>query len=405
MASSPTTHVGDVLRTPGAARMLVSSLVARLPFTAVALLLLLLVRDLGGSYAEGGLVAGAFSLAMGLAAPGVGRLVDTHGQTPVLAFTGLAGAASLLVLALLPDGTPVPAVAALAALAGVTHPPIGSCMRALWPVLLGDEDRRHAAYAIEASGIEVMFVLGPLVVVGGVAALAGPGAGLAVCAAFLLVGTAAFASGAASRRWRPDRARTRSPLGALGSVGLLTLLAVVACMGASFAAIELATTAFAEEEGRRALVGPLLAAWALGSMVGGVLTARRGAPVDPPRHITVMLGATAATDALLALAPGAAALAALLLLAGCCIAPAFATLYGVVGRVARAGTLTESYTWLLSGIGGGAALGAALAGGVVSASSPRAGFVVAALMVAVAAVVAGLGRSRITAPPPRPVAA
>lgn len=383
----------DVLRLPGVARALGSSLVGRLSYTAIGLLLILHVRDLGGGYAEGGIVAGSFSLALAAGAPLVGRLVDARGQTRVLATCALAGSAPLLAISLVPEGTPIPAVAALAAAGGLAHPPLSGCMRALWSSLVPDRDQRHAAFTLEASAIETTFVAGPVILVGGVAALASPAAGLGACAGLLAAGTLAFAASPASRGWRPaPSASRRRPAGALGSAGLLTLMAGVAFMGASFGAIELSVTAFAEEHGVSGGVGLLLATWAAGSLAGGILYARLGAPADPVRTTVALLAALAATDAVLAVAPGTAALVGALLLAGAGIAPAFATLYGMVEGLARPGTLTESYTWLLTGIYIGAASGSALAGGLVEADSSRAGFALGAAAVACATLTLALRR-------------
>src|ERR671933_91313 len=110
--------VSAVLRSPGVARVLVASLVGRIPAGALGLLLILRVRELGGGYADGGAVAGAFSLGYATAAPLVGRLVDARGQTRVLAATAAAASGALAALALAPDGAPLAALLAFAAVAG-----------------------------------------------------------------------------------------------------------------------------------------------------------------------------------------------------------------------------------------------------------------------------------------------
>jgi hypothetical protein len=269
-------------------------------------------------------------------------------------------------------------------------------MRALWRTLVPDEDRRHAAFALEASALELTFVVGPQILVGALATQATVAIGLLACGAVLLAGTLGFAASPASRSWRPERAGAgRSPAGALASPALLVFLAAAVFMGAAFGAIELATTAFAEERDQLGLVGPLLAVWAFGSMIGGLVSARRGPPREPWRELALLLGATAVANALLGAAPTAPALAAFLVLAGFCIAPAFATLYGMVGGLARAGTLTESYTWLATGIFLGAAAGSAAAGALVEATSARVGLSASALAAAVAAAIVAAGRERV----------
>ena len=396
---APAPSLISVLRLPDVARTLVSSLLGRLPYTAIGLLLILRVRGMGGSYAEGGAVVAAFAVGLAAGAPLVGRMVDRRGQTLVLMCCAVAASLPLLAIALVPDATPVAVVGALAALSGLLHPPLSGCMRALWSTLVRDPDSRHAAFALETSALEVTFVIGPVVLVGGLAAAVSPGAGLAACALLLIGGTWAFATTPSSRRWRPavSRGGERSAAGALASPALLVLLLGVAFVGASFGAIELAVTAFAEEHGSRGLAGPLLGAWAAGSLVGGVVASRSGAPAQPARRVLALLAATAVADAALMAAASPWALAVALVLAGSFIAPAFATLYGMVPDLARAGTLTESYTWLTTGISIGAAAGSALAGAVVAAGSSRAGLAVAAAMVALGALSLVAGRHRLGA--------
>src|SRR4051794_41932855 len=82
--------VRAVLRTPGVARVFAASLLGRIPAGALGLVLILRVRELSGGYADGGAVAGAFSLGYATAAPLVGRLVHARGQTRVLAPTPVA---------------------------------------------------------------------------------------------------------------------------------------------------------------------------------------------------------------------------------------------------------------------------------------------------------------------------
>src|SRR3954468_6335206 len=113
--------VRTVLSTPRVARVFPPSMVGPPPAGALGLLMILRVRELGGGYADGGLVAGALSLGMGAAAPLVGRVVDARGQTRVLALSATTCAAALAGLALLPAGTPRAAPLALAAGGGAGH--------------------------------------------------------------------------------------------------------------------------------------------------------------------------------------------------------------------------------------------------------------------------------------------
>jgi MFS family permease len=378
--------VRKVLTTPGVARVFGASLVGRIPAGALGLLLVLRVLELGGGYAAGGLVSGAFALGSGAAAPLVGRLVDARGQTRVLVVSTVTSAAALVTLALLPAGAPLVALLALAAIAGGAHPPLAACLRALWPMLLADPARRHAAYALESSALEVSYILGPLVLVGAVATQSAALA-LAACAVLLTTGSMAFAVAPASRAWRPVAGVRRGLAGALASPGVRTLLAALAAVGTSFGAIEVAVVAFAEHAGARGAIGPLLSAWGLASLVGGAVAVRLGPPRAPVRRLVALLATLAATDALLVVAGDPLTLGALLVVAGVAIAPVFAIVYTLAGDVARDGTVTEAFTWLSTGIAIGLAIGSAAGGALAASGGARAGFLAAAAGAGLAAMI------------------
>jgi predicted MFS family arabinose efflux permease len=134
-------------------------------------------------------------------------------------------------------------------------------------------------------------------------------------------------------------------------------------------------------------------------MVGGAVAVRRGAPRDRARRIVELLAALAASDALLIAAGSPLALAALLVLAGLAVAPAFAVVYDVAADVACEGTVTEAFTWLQTGIGVGLAVGSAAGGALAAGSGARAGFVTAAAGAGLAAALSASRRSDLT---PRP---
>src|SRR4029450_885822 len=91
--------------TSTAARVIGSSVVARMPLAMLGIALLIHARDLTGSFATAGVVAGAPAAAPGIGGPLLGRLVDRVGQLPVLVPSALLSAAALAAAALLPRGS------------------------------------------------------------------------------------------------------------------------------------------------------------------------------------------------------------------------------------------------------------------------------------------------------------
>ena len=391
------TSLAEVLRIPGFAPLFLASMAGRLPASALGLVLILHTRGLTGSFAAGGAVAAAYALANGVTGPLLGRLVDRRGQGPVLVPAALVSTAALVAVALLPHGVAVAPAIGLAALAGGAFPPLGPCLRTLWPGLLGeDPGRLHAAFSLEAAALEATYIVGPVVIAGAIGAWSTAAATL-TCAALLLGGVLAFCAHAASRAWRPPPVeRAAGAAGALCSRGVRTLMLVFALLGATFGSIEIAVPVAAEAAGHAGAAGLLLGVWGLGSLLGGLAAARAGAAGDPVRRLTGLLAALAGGHVLLTIPLGPLPLAALLLLAGLALSPAIAVAYAMVEGLAPAGAVTEAYTWLSTGIAAGLAAGAALSGALAETHGAGAAFAVAGAACAAGALAGLLKRGTLT---------
>jgi MFS family permease len=366
--------------TPGALRILGSSVIARLPLAMLGIALLIHAHHLTGSFAAAGLVAGAYAVATGVGGPLLGRVVDRRGQTVVLVPSVLVTAGLLAVAAALPAGAPLALVIAMSAAIGFAAPPLGACVRTLLPDLV-DEDTVRVAYAVDATAVELTWVFGPPLAIA-VGAVWSTGAALAAAGAVLLLGTLVFAAQPASRRWRPAATAERGQGGSLRAPGMRTLVSVLTATGMLFGAVDVAVPATAE-----ALAGPLLGVWGLGSLAGGAVATRRGGGAHTPAGLALMLAFLAAAHlALAAVAGSLVALAVVLFVAGSAIAPTFAGVYAMVERVAPTGTVTEAFAWLATAGAVGSAAGAAVAGNLVEQAGPAAAFVLAGIAGAVALV-------------------
>jgi MFS family permease len=366
-----------VLRTPGVLSLFATACVARLPMGALGLLLVLHTEQLTGSYAKGGLASGSYALALGLSNPVLARVVDRRGQTVVLRTGAPLAAAAIIALALLPDGVPLGVIMACAAAAGMSQPPVGACMRALWPALLPhDANARHSAYALEGVVVEIVYICGPLAIVAGIGSWSASAAMIA-CAAFIFFGDLTFSANPVSRGWRPHPEREPHRSGALRGVGVRVLIGVFALCGLAVGAVEVAVPAALEGMGHRNLTGLLLGAWGVGSMLAGVAVARAGAAAEPARRLALLLAAWGIAHAAIGAAGTPLTLTLLLLVAGATIAPTIVVANGMLDDLAPAGTLTEAFTWTGTGMIAGAAAGSALAGALVDAASP--GLAMAAL--------------------------
>ena len=366
-----------LISSPGALRILAISIIARLPLAMLGIALLVHIVHLTGSYAAAGIVSGANAVALGVGGPLLGKLVDRRGQTAVLILGGCVSGTLLGAMASLPVGAPLPLLVALAVAIGLTVPPLGACVRALLPLLVPDPSAAPAVYAVETSAVEFTWVVGPPLALG-LAAVLSTGVALAVAGAILAAGTAVFALEPASRSWRPDAGAVRPRGGALRVPAMQTLVMVFLAIGALCGAVEVGAAAAAAALGSSPAAGPLLGLWGLGSLTGGVITARLGGGARGAAGLSLVLAGLAAGHLASVAATGSlVALGAVLLVAGAALAPAFASVYAMVERVAPAGAVTEAFAWLGTAMAMGGAAGSAAAGIMADSSGPAAAFALA----------------------------
>jgi predicted MFS family arabinose efflux permease len=355
-----------LFRAPSVRQVVLAGLLARLPLGMVPLGTVLLVRNAGHSYAVVGGVVAALSVAIAAAAPFVGRLVDRVGQARVLIPLALLFPSFLgLLVWFSRDHASALVLVVLAAATGAMLPPVGACIRTLWPSMLPAQGLRETAYALEAWLQELAFVVGP-VLVGGIAAGASASVAMLAAGAFGLVGTLWFSLTPPVQAVRGHRNATKpTRAGALGSSGVRTVILACIALGCAFGVVEVTMPAFAEIHATRAEGGFALACFAAGSLIGGLWSGTRPAPLRPELRFAFMLGALGVLLLPPLLAPSLAVVCVLMVVAGIPIAPAFASSYGLVDRLAVPGTTTEAFSWLSTAIVTGVSLGTAVGGLVI----------------------------------------
>ncbi|MEV6124786.1 MFS transporter [Streptomyces sp. NPDC052077] len=363
----------EILRARHAARLLVGTLVGRLPNATAAIAIVLFVRAEGGSYSLAGALAAVYGVANAVGQPVLGRLVDLRGQPGVQLPAAVLSALAMAAFALLGTGNAAAAYAAVAA-AGLLTPPLEGGLRALWPGVLGGEGRVHAAYAMDAVAQEVMFTVGPLLVTLS-ASLWSARAALLVLNAIGVLGALSVVLSPPSRAWR-SAPREAHWLGALRSAGLLALLGAFLFVGMALGSITVASVSYADDHGGDAVYGWLMAALGLGALVGGAVYGARAWPGEPARRLRVLVALLAVCYLPLTLRPDPVPMVLLTALAGVFLAPAVACAFVLVDRHAPRGTVTEAFSWLVTTFTVGASVGTGLTGPVVEAGGSLWGFAV-----------------------------
>ncbi|MFE4372060.1 MFS transporter [Streptomyces sp. NPDC056835] len=364
----------DILKAPHAARLLTGTLVGRLPSATGHIAIVLFTRAEGGSYTLAGVYTALFGITTAIGQPLLGRAVDLFGQPRVQFPAALVSALAMVLFAAVGTGEPALAYPAVA-IAGLFTPPLEGGLRALWPSVLGREDRVHRAYAMDAVAQEVMFTVGPLFVTL-LVALWSPASALLVINVIGVLGALSVVLSGPSRAWR-SAPREAHWLGALRSPGLLVLLGAFLFIGMALGSITVAGVAYADDHGDESVYGWLMAALGLGALIGGSVYGSRQWTGGPERRLRGIVALLALCYLPLTLTPGVVAMTALSALAGVFLAPALACAFIVVDRHAPLGTVTEAFSWLVTTFGVGTALGTAAAGPAVELGGTSASFAVA----------------------------
>jgi predicted MFS family arabinose efflux permease len=390
-----------VLSIPGAVAFSAAGVVARLPIAMVSLGIVLLVSDRTGSYATAGGVAAAYVAATAVGAVPLARLVDRLGQGRVL---GPAVSVSCLGLAMLmlavENDWPSVVTHGFAVLAGLTMPNVGAAVRTRWSHAVQDRALLDTAFAVEAVNDELVFILGPTAVTL-LAAGVHPLAGLLTALVTALVGTWLLVAQRRTeppRHWSSSGRRVPSPMPWLG---LAPLVVGAIGLGTLFGGSEVAVVAFTDERQSRGTAGILLAVWALGSLLAGVISGSITFRRTPAARYRIGTACLALLMLPLPFVDGPGVMAIVLFLAGFAISPTMIAAVSWVEAVVPRDRLNEGMTLFTTGMVAGVAPGAAVVGMVVDRFGASASFWVPASAGLVSTVVALLPTGRRVADEPR----
>ena len=365
----------DVLTVRGAWQFSGSAFVARAPISMLGIGIVLLVTSERGSYADAGVVAAAALVAGSLIAPMQARVADRVGQPRVIAplLAVHAVALGLGVWAVTSEKSLV-LVSLFAALAGASLPQFGSFVRVRWAYLVGGTGRLPTAFALESVLDEVVFVVGPVLVTL-VATSISPVLALLGTLAFTIGGGLAYLACRSTVPPRHERVPgdRREPL---PWRTLVPLVVVFTALGTAFGSIEVSTVAFADELGQRAYAGLVLAAFAAGSLLAGVVFGSLAG--GGPSRRRLLVGMVVLTVALVPtlLVSSLWLLAAVLAVAGVSISPSLITGFGMAERSSPRSRVTETLAWTSTALGVGVAVGAALSGSIIDSAGASAAFAV-----------------------------
>jgi MFS family permease len=375
---------GDLLRTPGVARIIAAQLTARLPNGMLSLAYLLRVQYVTHSYGQAGLVLAATSLGQAIAGPLTSRWMGRWGMRPVLILTTLICGLTVFMIAFV--GMTLPLYMVVGFLGGLSTPPVQPAVRTIYPKMVTSA-RLTILFALDASAQEIIWIAGPVVVTF-VSIQVSTVVGVVIPGILLIGGGLWFVLSPEVGKVRIPR--SRRSLGAVlrkRPVILATLVGLLLIGGCS--ATEASVISVFGHGGPQA--GIVLAIWSIGSLIGGLALGSQ--QLDrwalSRRMVLVAVGIAIATIAVAAPWFGTFwSLTVALLVAGLGIAPALGVMSAIVASSVRFSETAEAYGWVGTGQLIGAAAGSAAAGFFIDGDGAIGGFAVATTISVLGALVA-----------------
>lgn len=365
-----------VLSVPGAAAFSIAGVFARLPISMLGLSIILMISQLYGEYGIAGRVAAVFIAVQAVCSPQIAKLVDRYGQARimrpaiVLHLLGLAIIATAVLL-----HAPEWALYVSVIPAGMTMGSMGAMVRARWSHVLDNPRDVHVAYSLESVFDEVTFIIGPVLATI-LSTVVFPGAGILVSSLAFAIG--GFVMLGQSATEPPPSGRDHANKGSvMASGGMLIVVGIFLLVGAIFGSTDVATVAFTEVRGMDGYAGAVLACFAAGSLISGLIYGSRNWVQPVNRRFVIGVIALACGVVPLFFITSIPVLAAVMFVAGFAIAPTLISGNELVQHFVAPGRLTEGLTWVGTALGVGVALGSSAAGSIIDSFGPHGGFATA----------------------------
>ncbi|NUS11667.1 MAG: hypothetical protein HOY69_09750 [Streptomyces sp.] len=332
----------------------------------------------------GGLGTGGLMLGVAVGSPVAGRLSARYGTSAVYAAMSCAGVPGTALALAGAGGRSVPPFVVGCCVIGMTTPPFGAAMRALWPRSGTPEPLRGTANSLESVVTELLFVVAPPVT--GVLAAVHAGLALAVADGCVVVGGVGFSCTRLVRECLgPDGATRRRESSRRVPLPVAWMVGVGGVTAAVTGAMDVSVVSVLGEAGDAEVAGFVLLAPALAGVLSGTAYGLLPADPAPGRRFGRLLLVWAPLFALVALQSNPWLLAGTLFLAGIPMAAIGIEEFNLLSRIAGSeARLQEVFTWAGAGANIGVACGNTLAGYVAVHAGSSAGGWIPAVAVATA---------------------
>ena len=356
----------EVLKSPGFLRVITSQLLARFPFGMMSLALVMHIQHVYGSYAIAGFALGAETVGAAISGPLLSRFMAKVGVTRVIIPFSIATASAMFAIAVY-SGDPLVTIA-LSGIVGLTSPPIQSAARTVYPTLV-KKRLLSSVYALDATAQELIWVVGPVLATI-LAAQINTVFPVIVMGTLQILGAWSFVANKEVSSLKIPKSNSRIGGVLKNKVVFVNLILGMLLIG-SFSGVEVGTVAILG----KALAGPVIAVFSVGSILGGVILGNRN---KGKWALTRFLALITAGYLLIFVNPTDAIWMSIAwFIAGLGIAPALGTMSAIIGATVKTSDAPEAYGWAGTGQLMGYSAGAALAGIAIEVVSPTASLLIA----------------------------
>jgi len=357
-------------------QLVVAGLIGRLHRSMTTIALMLLIAEKSGSYGTAGMISAAGIIGTGIGGPAWSRGVDRIGQRAVIPAALAATVASLIgLLAAVELDAPLWTWVLASFAVGATSLDFGTLLRSRWASVLDSHEDKHTALTLESILDELSFVIGPALSAVLASAFGGAVAMGFATATALVAGVVLWASADQVHvPLAPPQAGSRSGRRRLLPTGVAPMLVAYAGLGLLFASVDLSSVAAAEDAGMAGMSGVIIATFAAGSVIGGLVTGPLLAGWSPMRRLVTTGLAFALMLQTLILASDVHWMPVLGLVAGLTTAPLLISAMGYIQTYAEPHRRTEAMAWPSVAMSVGVTVGSAVTGALIDSSDAFQGY-------------------------------
>jgi len=356
-----------LIKAPGVIRILISQLVARFPFGMMSLAFVMHIQYVHNSYAIAGIALAAETIGAAISGPLLSRKIGSWGVKRVILTAAIISGSAMAAIALYESSALT--MIFLALIVGLSSPPIQAAVRTIYPTLV-PKKQITTLFSLDATAQEIIWVIGPLLATI-LAAQVSTSFAVLVMAVMQIFGAILFLANREVRQIVIPKS-TKKMGGILKNKIVIANVIIGMLLVGSFSGVEVGSVAILDN---KALVGVVIAALSVGSILGGVFLGPRARTrwALSKYLVIILIG-----YALVFLNPTDPVwMAICFFIAGIGIAPALGVLGAIVATSLKMSDTAEAYGWIGTGQLMGFAAGAALAGIAIETVSPESALLIA----------------------------